>query len=303
MEKLKAKHDHKLTDILKVLIFTLFLILPIMTFLPSCLYYGCNKYATDGQTTTINYKYQSNEVNSLDDLVVGNIYECDKLMFADDLTPTYTAFTINVHYIGGIGLQATDSTYVELTSIQELNTTLACYDNDYGEGFYYLNLYLDYEIENSSIGQWFYYLQTYHIIFSFESDYEITQFKKFFNDTLLIYNDNEITLPHYTNYNVIESVDVQDTSSDIMSVFMDDFNNAVDKYFNMGNVFNMNDVYLWFNTNIFNGHAPVIMSTIWNIVLYEFLMDLIFLLYSLFMFFIDCCTNLIDRFHSQCSGR
>ena len=46
MEKLKAKHDHKLTDILKVMIFALFLILPGLIVLPSMLYYGVNKYAT-----------------------------------------------------------------------------------------------------------------------------------------------------------------------------------------------------------------------------------------------------------------
>ena len=49
--------------------------LPILMFIPSCLYYSFNEHAANTETTTINYKYQSNEVNSLDDLVVGNIYQ------------------------------------------------------------------------------------------------------------------------------------------------------------------------------------------------------------------------------------
>ena len=193
--------------------------LPFVFFLPSCLYYGFNEHATNTETTTINYKYQSNEVNTLDDLVPNHIYECDKLMFADDLNINYQAFNMQVHYIGGIGVSAMDSTYVELTSIQELNSTLAVYDDDYGEGFYYLNMYLDYEVENSSIGQWYYYLQTYHIIFSFEDDIQITEFKKFYNATLDVYTSNEITMPHFTDYNVIESVEVNtsDTISDKLS--------------------------------------------------------------------------------------
>ncbi|MBO4667845.1 MAG: hypothetical protein J5666_06975 [Bacilli bacterium] len=48
--------------------------LPLMFFLPSVLYYSLNENATNNETTTINYKYESNEVNSLDDLVEGNIY-------------------------------------------------------------------------------------------------------------------------------------------------------------------------------------------------------------------------------------
>lgn len=76
MEKLKVKHDHKLTDILKVGIFAIFLLLPFFTYAPTALYYGVNEYAVNNTTTQVDiqYKYQSNEVNSTDDLVEGNIY-------------------------------------------------------------------------------------------------------------------------------------------------------------------------------------------------------------------------------------
>lgn len=58
MEKLKAPHDHKLTDILKVLIFTIILLLPGIMFLPSCIYYGFNEHANANitQDTKINLK-------------------------------------------------------------------------------------------------------------------------------------------------------------------------------------------------------------------------------------------------------
>ena len=45
MEKLKAKHDHKLTNILKVFIFAIFLLMPLMVWLPTCFYYGVNEHA------------------------------------------------------------------------------------------------------------------------------------------------------------------------------------------------------------------------------------------------------------------
>ena len=56
MEKLKVKHDHKLTDILKVGIFAIFLLLPMLMFLPSCAYYGVNKYAEPSTKQVENYK-------------------------------------------------------------------------------------------------------------------------------------------------------------------------------------------------------------------------------------------------------
>lgn len=102
--------------------------------------------------------------------------------------------------------------------------------------------------------------------------------------------------------NVITSAEISYEDSTITNVFLDNFCNTIDTYFNFGNVFNLGNVYSWVETNIFNGSAPQIVPAIWNIAVYEFVMDLIFLLYALFMFFIDFCVNLVDRFHTKCSG-
>lgn len=70
---------------------------------------------------------------------------------------------------------------------------------------------------------------------------------------------------------------------------------TVDNYFNLDNFFNMENVYQWFVINIFGGQAPLSIYIVWNIVLYEFVMDLLFLLYGLFMWFIDMCKRLMDK--------
>lgn len=105
---------------------------------------------------------------------------------------------------------------------------------------------------------------------------------------------------NYVDNYVTTSVTYDDT--DIMSQFTYNLYNSVDKYFNMNNVFGMNNVYSWFETNIFHGTAPLYIYIVWNIVLYEFVMDLLMLLYSLFMWFIDICQNLIDRCYTSSKG-
>ena len=64
--------------------------LPIMVFLPSILYYGFNKEAIVPQVVDIqyNYKYQTNEVNSVNDLVNGNIYYANHLSFYSNVNDT-----------------------------------------------------------------------------------------------------------------------------------------------------------------------------------------------------------------------
>lgn len=83
--------------------------------------------------------------------------------------------------------------------------------------------------------------------------------------------------------------------TDIMSQFTYQLYNSVDKYFNMGNVFHLNEVYDWFNLNIFNGQAPIYIFIVYQIVLYELIMDLLMLLYALFMWFIDMIEKLMEK--------
>lgn len=124
------------------------------------------------------------------------------------------------------------------------------------------------------------------------SDYSKVNFSNF--------NSGQLTLSSIpSSINSIVSVqnnsyvDYQDTS--ITNVFVDNFNSTIDKYFNMGNVFNLGGVYQWFNTNIFGGNAPQVIYSVWNIALYELVMDLLFLLYGLFMWFIDMVQYLMDK--------
>lgn len=65
MEKLKVKHDHTLTDIIKVGIFALFLILPILVFLPNCLYYGFNEHAVVNTEVKEVYEYKQINFNQI----------------------------------------------------------------------------------------------------------------------------------------------------------------------------------------------------------------------------------------------
>lgn len=96
----------------------------------------------------------------------------------------------------------------------------------------------------------------------------------------------------------ILTYDNQDVGSQLLySIYQ-----PVHDYMNFNNVFGFGNIYDWLQLNIFNGTAPMSVFIVWNIFLYEFLMDLIFLLYGLFMFFIDFCSNLMERFHYKASG-
>lgn len=116
----------------------------------------------------------------------------------------------------------------------------------------------------------------------------IQQFNQWYQDDYYDY-----TLSHKELLKNTSTITYSDT--DIMSQFTYQLYNSVDKYFNMGNVFHLNEVYDWFNLNIFNGNAPIYIYIVYQIVLYELIMDLLMLLYALFMWFIDMIQKLMDK--------
>lgn len=131
---------------------------------------------------------------------------------------------------------------------------------------------------------------------------------QFFNLTKMFGSGNEPTLTEFNSLfsnsyyqytlshkELIDGDLITYNDTDIMSQITYQLYNSVDKYFNMGNVFNLGGLYDWFNLNIFNGNAPIYIFIVWQIVLYEFVMDLLFLLYGLFMWFIDMIQKLMEK--------
>lgn len=201
MEKLKNIHDHKFTDLIKVCIFALMLILPGIIFLPSCLYYGFNEHATNTETTTINYKYQSNEVNTQDDIVLGNIYHwnINDASF-DELINFHHDGTINIQLINIISYDfhncfVNDEGINAVSSIDNGNLAVYLYTDSSLEGFLYF--YLTDNADNDAFVE---FGLDFSNTFYLNCDFVITSI----ND-LSFYSEY---LPQYTDYNVIESVSV-----------------------------------------------------------------------------------------------
>lgn len=68
-------------------LYAFLMLLPIAFLVPNIFYYAFNDNATNShiEQTTINYKYETNEVNSLDDLVDGNVYE---MLIYENVSPS-----------------------------------------------------------------------------------------------------------------------------------------------------------------------------------------------------------------------
>lgn len=199
MEKLKNVHDHKFTDLIKVCIFALMLILPGIIFLPSCLYYGFNEHATNTETTTINYKYQSNEVNTLDDLVVGNIYQFNaNNEYTDDLISNANLeFDIlKIYQYNFLDLAPSENETNWVSILEDSDISIKMYIDTYsynGNLIIYFNddeLTLNYDLD-------------FNEMFSLNAIVKLTLLEK--------HDINDIRYYHgfsYTDYNVIESVSV-----------------------------------------------------------------------------------------------
>ena len=143
MEKLKAKHDHKLTDIVKVCMFSLFLLLPLLMFIPSCIYYGVNEHATAPTTTEENielvnfnqlYNYQNGTTNEITTTFNNGLLSVEYNNNYD--TVVYTTVSYYVNYIEG---NTYYFYYRPVNALENFDVSLQIYLNNPDDSYPYLN--------------------------------------------------------------------------------------------------------------------------------------------------------------------
>lgn len=175
--------------------------LPLIFFVPSAFYYGLNEHASNTETTTINYKYESNEVNSLNDLVQGNIYQLNSYNLG------LTDFLFN----------ETDNILVQLLTPLQIDNSYLQYDetllsfHEFGCNTI-LNLYGDNSIYTAFSEEQ--YINTdYDTAYIYEGVFLNNCIVK-----LIDYSFGRYQTFSYTDYNEIESVSVNtdDTISNKM---------------------------------------------------------------------------------------
>lgn len=239
----------------------------------------------------IQYKYQSNEVNSIDDIVYGNVYHVEHFEF-------YAA-DIDDYFVGEFGnfdahykvLSVGDFSFDGDFEIDELELTNGDFSNSS----------IDIYINQGSLSVVFPLNDFYSWYFAYGGIYFDDADIIFFDDdgaSLFYYNQtiNDGTLPILSSYNSIVSVSVDNTQSTVTDAFVKQFCGTVNTYFNFDNALPFtNGIYEWLNTNLFNGNIPVLASAIWHIIVYEFIMDLMFILYAFFMFLIDFTEYVLEK--------
>lgn len=106
----------------------------------------------------------------------------------------------------------------------------------------------------------------------------------------------------YGTFTIDLSYDIYFNDTDIMSQFTYSLYNAVTKYFNMDEVINLGAVHTWITDNVFNGNMPMGVTIVWHLICYQFVVDLIFLIYGLFMFIIDFADKCMTSFYDKSFG-
>lgn len=91
---------------------------------------------------------------------------------------------------------------------------------------------------------------------------------------------------------------VYDTYTEPLEVIAASFNNYLDMYTN-NNVFNIDEFYDWSVRTFFDGDAPLYYKPIFSIMVYEFVVELLFLMFSFIAFLIRFAQKWIDGFYER----
>lgn len=112
-------------------------------------------------------------------------------------------------------------------------------------------------------------------------------FSSMIGDTYYEYGETyNVFLPYgTTTYN----------ATDIGSQFIYSLYNATVNYFNTDSVFNLSSLHNWITNNFFNGNMPLGVTVVYHIIVYELIMDIIFLIYAVFMFIVDFASDFLEH--------
>ena len=254
------------------------------------------------QVVDVQYKYQSNEVNNLDDLVAGNVYHLSEFTF-NEAYNDYDFICIALKYDSVVGfvLDSLDEYSFDGFNSSDLDNNVILF-------YYYCSIY-----ESYTYVSYFSYDNSYCNLSCDNSDaggFFVENIDFIYNDDMYNYFDDYNYLPSYSTFNVIESVDIYETGTtvvyddtDIGSQFLYTVYHSVDEYFNFDNVFNFGELKSWLGTNLFGGTMPMVAVIVYNIIIYELMMDLLFLIYGVFMFIIDCGACMLEKPFDKMRGR
>lgn len=267
------------------------------------------------------YKYQTNDVDEdPNNILLNRVYHFDELTIPlADIDGSEVCFGI-LHFAStDLNFDYSDGMNdYNLSSFDGIDTIMYFqiqfeYEDEYSSPYITWGFY-NYSNSNSPLSKTSYldvYMVGYQV--SLINFYDIDVICKD-NSTLNNFRywcDHALGFPEASTYNVIESATLVETTTgttttyndtDIGSQFLYTLYNAVDKYFNFDNVFNFGQLKAWLGTNLFGGSMPMVAVIVYNVMIYELLMDLMFLLYALFMWFIDMCANLIERCYVKSKG-
>lgn len=283
---MKGLNNMRKNSARKWLHFTLDL-LPLIA-IPVFMVYAHRHTLTERTNVEINYKYETNEVDSADDLIEGNIYHLyinnesvDNFVLDGGYINMRLVNVVDYNFTG-VDITIDDIIYStnEPNGSIKLDLIFSHYDC-YFSTYLVANDYNEYLI-NLSIADLNNFLLDCDFVFYDGEDFNVS-----FYDDILITS---------STYNEIESVNADTTNENILNVFYKDFTDTIDNYFNFDNVFTFGDIWQWFNTNMFVGNASPIAHAVYEIIVYEFIIDIMFLSYSVFMFIIDFTTDTLERF-------
>lgn len=239
-------------------------------------------------------KYETNEVNTSNDLIEGNVYHYDNFIISNDHMPyTEQYFSLYILRYEEFNLLNYSSSYFDENSYN----TYDCTDNNYLL-FSFNNYGGNNDLYLSATNGDCYITYTYE-----EVDIEIINVDFYINNLqdfidFVTNNNTGIGLPTSSDFNIVEcfyNEGVVYNDTDVGSQYLYTLYNVTDKYMDFDNVFNLYQVNEWISVNVFNGSVPLIWPIIWHYLDYWLLLSIFWLCFDVLIYVPQLAHRWLDK--------
>lgn len=251
----------------------------------------------------IRNKYETNNINTLDDLQINKVYHLDEFnVYGDD-----SSYQIDLCLLSFDEISFNyDADLIELNDyvFESYNSN----DDNYIYTFFVFSdlsqdFYFNCSNSNAYIQGWFQYeapiwdvmFTIYDVDFYIPNNYSLTYFKAYYESLIENYDESLPSSSDFQSLEYVYSEGIVYNDTDIGSQLLYTCYVTTDKYMNFDEVLNLGAISDWIEINVFNNNVPLIWTIIWHYLDYWLLLSIFWLCFDVLIYVPQLAHRWLDK--------
>lgn len=243
--------------------------------------------------------YDTEDVDSYEDLHVNKIYSCDNFQIEFEEFGTFLDCNITIFQFDTLDIYTEEDVYIDerLTGYVNPNYAYVDVSLSLSQVFDIIMYWSNGEVYIAEVYENCDYISLGYVDFVIQDENSLSTFKTICDGYVSGHYMGNFSASDLIIYNheYVDDEPIIYNDTDIGSQFVYNLYNVVDKYFNWSNAMGLNNLYDWFIANVFSAANPLVFSVIFNLLVYWLFISLFWLIFDVLMYVPNMIHKMLDK--------